>query len=809
MLSYFIGAAFSGYFSIWVDAVSYFWLPSGVYLSALLITERRHWWVVVLATWLGDLMFNRLLIPEASWPLRFILFAHFGNTASALLGAWLVERFIGKRPLLNSPLQLVLLIVLGGVVALPLTATIGASLIDGWNPEISISSNWTTWYCSDLLGIILVTPAVLVWSQVKWDQRPPRSIGRTIEATALNIGLIFFTAFSYLYEFPKHTETLYVAFPFLIWAAIRFGRRGTTASILLAAIIAHWFTAFGLGSIGGSDLSPAQKSVEMLTSIGVFALVGLVPAVALAAQRQAEARTRASEERFQLAVNGSSAGIWDWDVRTNACYYSPRFKALLGFPTDDETAFPPVFESFFNRMHPDDKARFERLLAEHFSDPESPWDIDYQLLTHEEEYRWFNARGEAQRDEDGAVYRMNGSIIDITERKSLEMRMQHSEKLSVVGQLAGGIAHDFNNILAAVTMNIELLRLDHPKGETAASLSEVHRLTKRAARLTEQLLMFARRRHMELALTSASAALDEIAQLLRRLLPETIDLRVTPHGAPLWIKADTSMIDQVMLNLCINARDAMPAGGEISLSLTEVQLHDHQPLTVSTATARNPSGPHACFTVRDNGSGMDSALLQRIFEPFFTTKEPGKGTGLGLASAEGIMHQHRGWIEVESEVGVGTTFRVYLPAVPPPHHTPEATAASSFKYPHSSETILFIEDDEAVRTSTTAMLQNLGYRVITGTNAEHAMTLWRERSSPIHLLFTDTVMPGGSNGLELAQHLRHRDPALRVVLTSGYSTETISRAELARKGFLFLPKPFDRDTLAKILRQALETPLGS
>lgn len=508
-------------------------------------------------------------------------------------------------------------------------------------------------------------------------------------------------------------------------------------------------------------------------------------------------------------MNGSSAGIWDWDVRTNACYYAPRFKALLGFDSDDPEAFPPHYDSFFSRLHPDDKEQVANAIEGHFSDGDSPWEMDYRLLTRSGDYRWFNARGEAQRDEAGSVYRMNGSIIDITERKALETRVQHSEKLSVVGQLAGGIAHDFNNILAAVTMNVELLQLDHPKGETAASLAEIHRLTKRAARLTEQLLMFARRRHMELSLICASDALDDIAQLLRRLLPESITLRLVPHPTPLWIKADSSMIDQVLLNLCLNARDAMPDGGEIAIALTTVRIEDHQPLPISTSNIRNPFGPHACFTVKDTGEGMDAAVLQRIFEPFFTTKEPGKGTGLGLASAEGIMHQHGGWIEVESQVGAGTSFHVYLPLATAPPSFPRSPSRSPFNHPQSTETILFIEDDESVRTSTASMLRTLGYNVLSGTNATHAEALWRARSSPIHLLFTDTVMPGGSNGLELARNLRRQDPALRVLLTSGYSTETISRTELARQGFLFLPKPFDRNSLAKTLRQALDTPLNA
>ncbi len=798
MVGYCAGACFSGFFTVWVDGVSYFWLPSGLYLGLLLLSERKHWWIVVVSAFLGDLGFNRLFFPQDSWPAIMLATAHLGNTLSALLGAWLIQRFVARHPKLESLREFVLVIVLGGVVALPVTAIVGASMLGTLIDQVSVTSNGIAWYCSDLLGVLLLTPPLLLWFQRRRRRNARARLLRALEVTLLGYGLIGLTTASFLFGWPERTETLYASFPFVIWAAVRFGRRGAASTILMSAVIAHWFSAFGYGAIGSSDLSPAAKSLEMLVSIGLFALVGMVPAIVISSQRQAERRARLSEQRRSAAVRGSSAAFWEWDLATEEIEVSARLPELLGFPS--QTIREPADE-LLARMPAEDAAAAREAIALHRQQPDTPIDIDLRFTDAQQKIRWFNLRGALLDLGTGAPRHITGSLIDVTERKSLEARVQHADKLAVIGQLAGGVAHDFNNILAAMIMNIELLQFDHPSGPTHNSLGELHRLSKRASRLTEQLLMFARRRPVRLQPLSISTALDELSQMLRRLLPETVSLELQIDDA-LWVRADAAMLDQVLLNLCLNARDAMPQGGELRIRAQAVELNESAPPVGRNERAQPRRGRYVRIAVIDNGIGMTAEVLSHIFEPFYTTKEIGKGTGLGLASSDGIIHQHDGWIDVDSTPQVGTTFSVHLPLVAAPR--PEESSVSPFEPPPGGETILFVEDEPSVRLATANMLRTLGYEVIPAEDAADARRCLREHAGDIQLLFTDTIMPGDTDGVALGRELRKADPALRVLLTSGYSQQIVAGTHLGEKGFTFLAKPFDRVALARAIRLALE-----
>lgn len=808
MVGYCAGASFSGYFSIWVDGVSYFWLPSGLYLGILLLTSPRQWWIVVVGAGLGDLCFNRVLFPQWSWPLSMLLTAHLGNSVSAVLGAALVRHFVAPRPLLRSLREFALIIVLGGCVALVPTSVSGALLINGWSPEISLLSNIIAWYSSDLLGVLLVTPFILLWTQPRTAPARPFTIAQVIEGTVLGYGLIVLTTASFLVGWPERTETLYASFPFVIWAAVRFGRRGAAATILIAAIIAHWFNAFGYGSIGSSDLTPAAKSIEMLLSIGLFVLVGMVPAIVISNERRAEARARQSEQRRAAAVRSSNAATWELHLPTQQIEISGRFRKLLGFGA--EPLHEPL-ETFLQRMSTDDINAARRAIGALRDDASMPLDVDVRFPDAQHQLRWFNLRGALVQNHRGPATHLTGSLIEITERKQLEARVQQADKLAVIGQLAGGVAHDFNNLLAAMIMNIELLQIKNPRGPIAESLGELHGLSKRATRLTEQLLMFARRRSMQLEPVELAPRLEELSRLLRRLLPENIELQIDcPTG--LWIAADPAILDQALLNLCVNARDAMPRGGQLHLSATTIETRSRVQIKTNQHTpapppSSAPPSPHVRLSVRDTGVGISDEDQSHLFEPFFTTKGPGKGTGLGLASADGIVHQHNGWIEVDSTPGRGTTFTLFIPTIPAPRSSP-ATAKPNFPSPPRQEVVLYVEDEAAVRKATSAMLEELGYTVIAAHDADHARHCLAEHPGAVHLLFSDIVMPGETDGITLGRELRAADPALRILLTSGYSQQILAGSNLSREGFSFLPKPFDRRSLATALRAALDAPIA-
>ncbi|MCL5096743.1 MAG: response regulator [Candidatus Omnitrophica bacterium] len=391
---------------------------------------------------------------------------------------------------------------------------------------------------------------------------------------------------------------------------------------------------------------------------------------------------------------------------------------------------------------------------------------------------------------------------DITERKRLETQLRQAQKMEAIGQLAGGVAHDFNNILTAFMMQLSLLQrnrdLSPAMGE---SLRDLEAGAKQAASLTRQLLMFSRRSVMQPQILDLNQVVENLLKMLRRLIGEHIQLDWKGKAPLPPIKADLGMLEQVVMNLVVNARDAMPNGGRLGIATDSIGIDDKQ-------ARENPEarpGTFVCLEVNDTGCGMSEEVLKRLFEPFFTTKEAGKGTGLGLATVYGITKQHQGWIAVESKLGQGSVFRVFLPtAAKAPQTAPPGPLPRPVQGGH--ETILLVEDDQAVRRTVESYLQGLGYRVLVADNGIEAITRWQQQGGEVQLLFTDMVMPEGITGLELAKRLRVLNPNLKVIIFSGYSAELTHQNRVISDGIGYLPKPCSPKELALTIRRVLDTP---
>jgi signal transduction histidine kinase/DNA-binding NarL/FixJ family response regulator len=402
------------------------------------------------------------------------------------------------------------------------------------------------------------------------------------------------------------------------------------------------------------------------------------------------------------------------------------------------------------------------------------------------------------------IKRVHCYVEDITERTSLAQQLRQSQKMDSLGHLAAGVAHDFNNMLTVIQGHSSMLmaRLSHSP-HLRESAQCVHFAAERAAALTKQLLLFSRKSVIQPKLVDLSEVVGNLAMMLRRLLGEHIKLEFNACGHLPMVRCDGGMIEQTVMNLAVNARDAMPKGGTLSIQISKVAVTPNYVLSHPDARA----GEFVCLRVSDTGEGMSEDTRSRIFEPFFTTKEVGKGTGLGLATVFGIVRQHEGWIEVDSQLGHGSTFTIYLPASDVISHPREQTDDPPHELRTGAGNILLVEDESALREMAALILQECGYSVVKAANGREAIEQWKRHGEEIDLVVTDMVMPEGLTGAQLADQLISERPNLKMLLTSGYSPEDVG-AELQRHpNTRFLEKPYTRLTLAHAVRELLDAPV--
>jgi PAS domain S-box-containing protein len=391
---------------------------------------------------------------------------------------------------------------------------------------------------------------------------------------------------------------------------------------------------------------------------------------------------------------------------------------------------------------------------------------------------------------------------NVTERRELETQLRQAQKMEAIGQLAGGVAHDFNNMLAVIRGNAELVLMDSAQlsAQARECLKHVTSASDRAAGLTRQLLTFSRKQVMQSQPLNLNDVIGSVTKMLNRIIREDVQLQCAYATKQAFVQADVGMLEQVLVNLVVNARDAMPGGGPLVITTDRTTLDEGYAQT-------NPEGRTGQFVtlcVRDTGTGIAPEVLPRIFEPFFTTKDPGKGTGLGLATVYGIVKQHQGWIEVSSRVGEGTSFKVFLPAIEAPSGAMEVKAEGTLR--GGSETVLVVEDDPAVRLQTRHMLERFGYQVREASSGLEGLEEWEGHRANVDLVLTDMVMPGGMTGRQMAERLWGREPAVKVIFTSGYEQENAGRETdfIRRSKSRFFQKPCYSRKLIETVRQSLD-----
>jgi PAS domain S-box-containing protein len=518
-------------------------------------------------------------------------------------------------------------------------------------------------------------------------------------------------------------------------------------------------------------------------------------------QKRAEEALWQHQERTRFALDAGRIGVWDHDAATGVATWSDMLQRIHGLVPG---TFAGTMDAFIQLVDPDDRSAVLGELGRALNEATDS-NIEYRTIWPDGTTHWIAGKGRFFRNDADAITGGVGVGIDVTEHRQLEVQLAQSQKMEAVGQLAGGIAHDFNNMLTAILGYAELLvpALTGKEG-CLNDLEQIRKSAMRATHLTRQLLAFSRKQILQPVVVDLNGLIQELANLLRRLINEDVELKLALDPKLGRIKADPGQIEQVIMNLAINARDAMPGGGCLTIETANIDVDDE--FFRRHGFKREVEGDRfVVLMVSDTGVGMDAETKKRIFEPFFTTKAKGKGTGLGLATVYGIVKQSGGSIWVYSEPGRGATFKVYLPRTDEAI-IPEAAGAVSGGSLRGTETILLVEDEEAVRLLSRALLERCGYRVIEAVDAEQAIQL-ADRTARIDLLLTDVVMPGWS-GPDLFEHLRPSRPEMKVLYMSGYTDEAIVKRGVLAPGTLFIQKPFTAFGLTQKVREVLSTDKG-
>lgn len=499
------------------------------------------------------------------------------------------------------------------------------------------------------------------------------------------------------------------------------------------------------------------------------------------------------EELFRLITENAADMIAVVDTGGRRLYNSPSYGKILGYDPEDLHGSSGV-----ETVHPDDRPLMEEAVREALSGGVGRI-IQYRMRHKDGSWRTLESRSSAILDRQGKVARLVIVNRDVSQRKNLEEQFRQAQKMEAIGRLSGGVAHDFNNLLGVIIGYAEFLEERLPPDDALRNSSnEILKAGRRAASLTRQLLAFSRQQVLDPKVINLNNAVSDMEKLLRRLIGEDVELATSLDPKLGMVRADQSQLEQVVMNLAVNARDAMPKGGRLIIQ-TENIVMDQQ--FVRRYPYPVTPGPYVCLTVSDTGVGMDAETKARAFEPFFTTKEKGKGTGLGLSTVYGVVKQSGGYIDIDSNPGAGTSFRIYLPVVTD-QSVSHSTAPAFDACFHGDETILLAEDEDSLRSLTRHTLELCGYKVLEAKDGLHGLSVSDDHPAAIDLLLTDVVMPG-MGGRDLAQQLTRRRPGVKVLFMSGYTGQTVFSQAPIDPGSAFISKPFTREALTRKIREVL------
>jgi PAS domain S-box-containing protein len=561
--------------------------------------------------------------------------------------------------------------------------------------------------------------------------------------------------------------------------------------ILTAGIVSFGFAAFHTHR---AELNEAPLGDTILGLVGMVLLFDIYTIYQHFQIQGFRKELIEREELFRLITENAADMIAVVDTKGRRLYNSPSYEKILGYTIQELAGTASA-----DQIHPEDREKVLKASADARQTGKGTT-LEYRIRHKDGTWRTLESTASAIL-KSGQVEKLVIVNRDVTERKRLEEQFRQSQKMEAVGRLSGGVAHDFNNLLGVIIgygeVVQERIEQDSP---LRPCVDEILRAGHRAASLTRQLLAFSRQQVLDPRILDLNVVVKDMEKMLKRLIGEDIQLNTTLDSALMRIKADQGQIEQVIMNLAVNARDAMPKGGILRLETSNFYIDEE-------FTRRYPYpimvGDYVLLTVTDNGIGMDATTRARAFEPFFTTKEKGKGTGLGLSMVYGVVKQSGGYIEVVSEPGAGAAFKIFLPKARGEECNPQEQPAQLPVSLHGTETVLLVEDEMSLRKLSRHLLELCGYEVLEAESGPEALSMSRHRQQKIHLLLTDVVMPGVS-GRVLADEILKERPEIRVVYMSGYTGQTVGEHGVLAEGSFFLPKPFTREALARKIRAALD-----
>ena len=791
------------------------WPATGFAFAAVLLFGLRVWPALFLAAFLANVTTSGLVLSS--------LAIGAGNTLEAVALGFAVTWWSEGAATFESPAGVARFAVISLLVATPISATIGVGSlwVLGQTTTASFGTVWTTWWLGDLGGALVVTPALVLWFRHKSTARDVWNFAPLYAAAGL-VGLL---AFSPIVAHPMRDLLPFLAIVPLLWAALRQGPRDTATVALILSVFAVWGTLEAEGPFARVGLN--ESFLLTLAFVSSAALPSLILSADVAVRNRAEhelrnarddleARVQARTEdltktnqalydeigqreqleaahgrqRIQLleAQRIAKLGSWCWDVHSGKLDWSTQLFEIYGISPAE---FGGTFEDFLTRIHPDDRTSVSQRIADAMRSHKG-FRSEERIVRPDGSVRHLQSCGEVIEDKQGEVVQMLGICQDVTEQREAQQSLEQAreqlvqaQKMETIGQVAGGIAHDFNNLLAAQTASLRLLekRLP-PEPQSRRLIDTALQAAERGAALTQRLLAFARRQELKPEAVDVAQLVSDMLDLLRRSIGPTVQIETAFPSRPPLARVDRNQLELAIFNLAVNARDAMPHGGALTLEVTGKEVKK------SPEGIDLEAGDYVRIAVRDSGMGMDDATFKRATEPFFTTKGIGKGTGLGLSMVQGLTAQSGGAMAIASKPGEGTTVTMWLPVA-------EASAPAQAK-PQPKQVavqctparVLVVDDDPLVAMGTVDMLQDLGHSTVEALSGRQALSLL-DNDPNIDVVITDQVMPG-MTGLELAERIRETWPDLPIILATGY-------AELPRDRMSELPrlsKPYRQEELA-------------